>query len=317
MDIFGAKGIKPMLIAEQEEPFDSEDYIYEIKLDGIRCIAYLDSNGTDLRNKRDMKLLPHVPELSNIHKQVKNKCILDGELFVMKNGVTDFYEIQKRVMMSDPFRIELQASKYPASFVAYDIVYLNNKQIDTLPLMERKKLLEDVIEESERISVSRYIERNGIQLFELAKKNGLEGIVAKRKDSIYTFDKRSKNWIKCKVMSTEDCVICGYIIKNNNMTSLVLGQYDGNDLVYRGHVTLGVSLRILNQYEYRKIDYSPFGYIPKGNEDAIWIEPNLVCIVESMPTEKEAFRQPVFKGIRNDKAPLDCKTRACEKISVK
>ncbi len=306
MDIFDTKGIKPMLIAEQEEPFDSMDYIYEIKLDGIRCIAYLDKDGTDLRNKRDKKLLQHVPELTNIHKQVKDKCILDGELFVMKNGITDFYEIQKRSLMTDPFKIQLAAQKYPASFVAYDIVYLKNKQIDTLPLMERKQLLEDIVIETDRISVSRFIEQYGIQLFELAKSKGLEGIVAKRKDSMYLFDKRSKNWIKCKVMSTEDCVICGYIPKNNNMLSLVLGQYDGDVLVYRGHVTLGVSPRILNQHHYRKVEYSPFGYIPKGNENATWIEPTLVCIVESMPTEKEAFRQPVFKGIRDDKAPIDC-----------
>ncbi|WP_167956837.1 ATP-dependent DNA ligase [Anaerosporobacter faecicola] len=309
MDIFDNKGLKPMLIAEQEEPFDSEDFIYEIKLDGIRCIAYLDETGTDLRNKRDKKLLPHVPELSNIHKQVKGKCILDGELFILKNGVTDFYEIQKRVMMSDPFRIQLAAQKYPASFVAYDIVYLNDKQIDMLPLMERKMILNDTVVETERISISRYIEQKGIQLFELAKQNGLEGIVAKRKDSLYTFDKRSKNWIKCKVMSTDDCVICGYIPKEHNMISFVLGQYDGDILVYKGHVTLGASLRILNQYEYKRIEYSPFGEVPKGNENATWLEPSLVCIVESMPTEKESFRQPVFKGIRNDKIPTECKIR--------
>lgn len=312
MDIFDTKCIKPMLIAEQEEAFDSQDFIFEIKLDGIRCIAYLDSEGTDLRNKRDMKLLPHVPELSGIHKQVKEKCILDGELFVMKNGVTDFYEIQKRSILNDPFKIQLASTKYPASYVAYDILYLKDKQLDSLPLMQRKEILTNTIIENERIGVSRYIENYGKQLFEIAKQKGLEGTVAKRKDSLYTFNKRSKNWIKCKVMSTDDCVIAGYIMKEGGMISLVIGQYDNDILVYRGHVTLGVSLRMLKQYNYRQIDYSPFGYVPKGNENATWIEPTLVCIVESMPTEKESFRQPVFRGIRDDKEPKDCTIRTMQ-----
>ncbi|MDF2886311.1 MAG: dependent ligase, partial [Lacrimispora sp.] len=77
--------------------------------------------------------------------------------------------------------------------------------------------------------------------------------------------------------------------------------------MYKGHVTLGVSLRILNEHKYKIIDYPPFGYVPKGNEDAVWLAPELVCIVESMPTEKDSFRQPVFKGIRDDKLAIECR----------
>lgn len=161
--------------------------------------------------------------------------------------------------------------------------------------------------ENNLISVSRYIENEGIKLFEVVKAKSLEGIVAKRRDSLYWQGKKSKDWIKCKVMSTEDCIICGYILKANNMTSLVLGQYDDDILIYKGHVTLGASLRILSQHKYKVIDYSPFGYIPEGNNDAAWLAPELVCIVESMPTEKDSFRQPVFKGIRDDKSPEECK----------
>ncbi|GAA0265062.1 non-homologous end-joining DNA ligase [Faecalicatena contorta] len=308
MDVFDQKGIKPMLIAEQQEAFDSPDWIYEIKLDGIRCIAYLDEV-TDLRNKRDKKLLPCVPELKNIYKQVKEKCILDGELFVLKNGITDFYEIQRRALMTDPFKIELAASKYPACFVAYDIIYASNKELIDLPLLERKKYLQNIVNENARISISRYIEENGIALFDATKAQNLEGIVAKKKDSKYYFGKRTKNWIKCKVMATDDCIICGYIRKANNMTSLVLGQYDGDKLVYKGHVTLGVSLRVLSEHRYNTMSKSPFEFVPPGNEDAVWIEPKLVCIVESMPTDKDSFRQPVFKGIRDDKTPLECVTK--------
>ena len=305
MDIFDKKNISPMLISEMQDPFDSPDYIFEIKWDGIRCVSYLSSN-TDMRNKRNKLMISVFPELENLHKQVKTKCILDHELLVMKNGKPDFYEVQKRAMMTNPFKIKLAADRYPASIVAYDILYYKDKEITMLPLMERKKYLEDVVIENNIISVSRYIKSDGIKLFELVKSQNLEGIVAKRENSLYWQGKKTKDWIKCKVMSTEDCIICGYILKANNMTSLVLGQYNDDTLVYRGHVTLGASLRILNRHKYKVINYSPFGYVPEGNNDAVWFAPELVCIVESMPTEKDSFRQPVFKGIRDDKLAKEC-----------
>lgn len=309
MDIFEEKGIKPMLISEQTMAFDSNEWINEIKLDGIRCIAYMDKGSTDMRNKRDKRMIPHYPELDGISTHAKNRCILDGEIVVLKNGITDFYEVQKRALMTDPFKIKLAAGKYPASFVAFDIICFGDKLVIDRPLEERKALLSSSITEDSRIGISRYVEGNGISLFNMAKAHGLEGIVAKRKGSRYYFGKRTRDWIKCKVMETDDCVICGYIKKANNMTSLILGQYDGQKLIYRGHVTLGVSLRSLMQYRLRIIGSSPFEETPAGNAGAVWLEPELVCIVESMPTDKESFRQAVFKGIRNDKTPLECQLR--------
>ncbi|EXG87916.1 ATP-dependent DNA ligase family protein,ATP-dependent DNA ligase family protein [Clostridium sp. ASBs410] len=306
MDIFESRNISPMLISEMVEPFDSPNFIYEIKWDGIRTLSFLDTK-TDMRNKRNKLMIPIFPELESLYRQVKTKCIIDHELLVLKNGIPDFYEVQKRALMSNSFKIKLAADKYPASVIAYDILYYKDKDITMLPLMERKKYLTDVVIENHLISVSRFIENDGTKLFELVKEKGLEGTVAKRKDSLYWQGKRTKDWVKCKIMSTDDCVICGYILKENNMTSLVLGQYDDDVLVYKGHVTLGVSLRVLKEHKYKVIDYSPFGYVPPGNDDCVWLAPELVCIVESMPTEKEGFRQPVFKGIRDDKPAIECK----------
>jgi len=305
MDIFDNRKINPMLIAEMRDPFDSPDYIFEIKWDGIRCVSYLGTE-TDIRNKRNKLMAPIFPELQNLHEQVKVKCILDHELLVLKSGMPDFYEVQKRATMTNPFKIKLSSERYPASIIAYDILYYKDKDITMLPLIERKKYLQDVVIENEMISVSRYVEDNGVLLFNLVKDKGLEGVVAKKKSSLYWQGKRSKDWIKFKVLDSDDCVICGYIIKEKSMTSLIIGQYDEDVLVYKGHVTLGVSLRILNQYNYKVIDYSPFGFVPAGNENAVWLAPELVCIVESMPTEKGGFRQPVFKGIREDKTALEC-----------
>ncbi|WP_331525999.1 ATP-dependent DNA ligase [Kineothrix sp. MB12-C1] len=310
MDIFDEKNVKPMLISEMKDAFNSPEYIYEIKWDGIRCISFLDNKSVDMRNKRNKIMIPFFPELTDLNKQAKIKCILDHELVVLKNGVPDFYEVQSRALKSNPFKIELAAKKYPASIIAYDILYYKDKDITSLPLIERKKYLSEAVVENNLLAVSRYVEDNGIELFEAVKVKELEGIVAKRKSSLYWQGKRTKDWIKCKVMANDDCVVCGYIQKANNMTSLILGQYDNDVLVYRGHVTLGVSLRIMNQYKYQIIDYSPFGYIPPGNDEAIWVRPELVCIVESMPTEKDSFRQPVFKGFRDDKLARECVVKA-------
>ncbi|MCB2343272.1 ATP-dependent DNA ligase [Clostridium estertheticum] len=308
MDIFENKNIKPMLIGENQEAFDSPDYIYELKLDGERCIAYLDKDVTELRNKRNMKMLAKVPELSKIHKQVKHRCILDGELIIIRDGVPDFYEIRRRSLMSNTFKIQLASSKLPASFTAFDILYYDDHSVTDLPLMQRKKLLEKVIKENERIAISRYIEEQGIKFYQLAKQNNLEGIVAKRKDSKYYLDKKTKDWIKIKYLLDDDFVICGYIHKDGGVISIVLGQYLNKELVYKGHVTLGLSTEDFQLIKATpQLSTQPFNELPSGNDNAVWILPRLVCIVKfMMKTANGGLRQPVFKGIREDKSPKDC-----------
>ncbi|MFQ6860171.1 MAG: DNA ligase [Beduini sp.] len=297
-----------MLIADQKKPFDDPNYIYELKFDGIRCLAYLESDKVDLRNKRNKEITSLFPELNEIYLQVNSRCILDGEIVVIKNNKPDFFEVQKRTIMTNPFKIKLQADRLPAAFVAYDIIFLDNELLIDKGLEERKTLINKTVHENERIAISKVFENNGIVLFNLTKAQGLEGVVAKRKGSKYFFGKESKDWIKFKVLEDQDYVVCGYIQKPNNMTSIVIGQYNNKkELIYKGHVTLGSSLRILNQHEYKVINYSPFSDpVHTGNENAVWLEPELVCIVEYMPSNKEGLRQPVFKGIRTDKTANEC-----------
>lgn len=309
MDIFERKNIKIMLIGQMREAFDSPDYIYELKLDGERCIAYLDkAGGTVLRNKRNIDMLVKVPELSDIYKQAKHRSILDGELIVINRGKPDFSEIQRRSLMSNTFKIRIAAQKLPASFIAFDILYYKDHEIIDLPLMERKKILEDTVVENERIAISRYIEEYGVEYYRLTEREQLEGIVAKRKDSRYYFDKRTKDWIKIKNLQDDDFVVCGYIIKDKGITSIVLGQYSGSELVYKGHVTLGLSTA-----DFKRIKETPgiknplFKSLPSGNENAVWIQPELVCTVKyMMKTASGSMRQPVLKGLRNDKLPEEC-----------
>lgn len=298
-----------MLIGMEAEPFDDPNYLYELKIDGERCMAYLGPDGTDLRSKRNMCILPQFPELNEIHKQINKRCILDGELAVIENGKPSFETVQRRSLMTNNLKIQIASQRHVACFTAFDIIYIDRQPITDLPLVERKELLQSVfLEESSLLAISRYIEEKGIALYELTEQYGLEGIVAKKKDSKYYFDKRTKDWIKIKNMKDSDYVICGYIRKSNHMVSIVIGQYDGDQLMYKGHVTLGV-----NGAGFRMIQKLPEIPVPEfvpppGNERTVWVTPVMVCSVKYMEKMRGGgLRQPVFKGIRQDKDPKDCK----------
>ena len=311
-DLFREKGIKPMLIGLESPPFDDAAFLYELKIDGERCVAYLDpASGTDLRNKRDRKLLPIVPELSGIHRCVSRRCILDGELAVMSAADPDFFAIQRRSMMTNPQKIHLAAQQRPACFVAFDLLYLCDKPTVGLPLMERKRLLQKtVVHENARFAVSRVVESGGVAFFQLVRARGLEGIVAKRRDSRYSFDKRTKDWIKSKVLLDEDFVVCGYIRREEHMNSLILGQYQDGRLVPKGSVSLGVNGEAFRRIRALPVSLAPI--FPDSSERGriVWVTPVLVCTVRYLSkTEHGGMRQPVFKGLRDDKAPEECVAR--------
>lgn len=308
------KHIQPMLIANNVALFEDPDWIYEMKWDGERCIAYLDpGGGTDLRNKRQIQMLPKVPELAELHKQARKPCILDGELMCMVDGKPNFEAIQRRSLMSNRYKIELESKRYPATFVAFDCLYYDGQDLTMQPLTKRKQALKRAVKESPRLAISRTFDAAQAEpLFALSKQQGLEGVVAKKKDSLYFQGKRVRTWAKIKNLMDDDYVVCGYIYKDNHMISIVLGQYRGDRLVYKGHVTLGVGGQAFAKIRSQpKIGMPPFDEtIPggHGNEDAVWISPNIVCVVAYMyKTSNGGLRQPVFKGLREDKSPLECK----------
>ena len=292
-----------MLLNEVKEPFDDKDYIYELKLDGIRCIAYL---GMDvvLQNKRFKDVSAIYPELSGMSKCVKKNTVLDGELVVLTDGKPDFYALQKRSLMGDRFRIQLAAKKNPVQFASYDILYHNGKDLTDKPLMERKAILQEKVSEGNGLSISRYIEEQGIAFFNLAKEQDLEGIVAKKKDGLYHIGKRTSDWIKIKVMQDEDLLILGYQPDEDGVPKdLILGYYDENGkLQCRGKVYLGVSkeerayiLKFAKKNTVKRPWFEKY-------KNAIWLKPELVGTAHFMhETESGGMRQPVWKGLRDDK----------------
>jgi bifunctional non-homologous end joining protein LigD/DNA ligase-1 len=199
----------------------------------------------------------------------------------------------------------MAAKKYPATYTALDILYYDGEDVTGRSLMERKKLLAKAFKENERLALSRHIEEHGTALYELAKAQNLEGIVAKRIDSLYKINSRTKDWIKIKNLKDEDFVICGYIVKSDGgVTSLILGAYRDGHLVRQGHVTLGVSRREFDVIARQPRSVSPFDISEDG---AVYLEPALVCTVKYMERNKNGgLRQPVFKGLRADKEAAEC-----------
>ena len=269
-----------------------------------RCLGYFDGSRVYLRNKRNLELLPKFPELEGIGKRVKGKTVLDGELVMLKGGVPDFYELQRRTLLADKFKIRMAASMNPASFVAFDCLY-DGKQVMDQPLLARKERLQDAVKEDAGIAVSRFIHSDGTGLFRLADERELEGVAAKRSGSFYYPGKRTKDWVKFKRMADEDFIICGYIRKKDKAVSIILGKSGRKGLAYKGHVTLGVSAAVIGNL--RRWPGQPFMEYPSGsgNEAAVWVYPEKVCTVEYMPNTKNSLRQAVFKGIREDMKPED------------
>lgn len=303
-DLFETKNISPMLLNEVKEPFDDENYIYELKLDGIRCVAYIEPKSVTLQNKRYKDVTDIYPELSEIRKCVKKRVILDGELVVLTDGKPDFYALQRRSLMTDSFRKSLAAKKNPVQFVAYDILYYNETDLTDKSLMERKEILSKAVTEGHNLSVSRWIEKNGVAFFELAKKENWEGIVAKKKDGLYFIGKRTSEWIKIKVMQDEDLLVLGFQPdENGKVKDLILGYYDETgELKCRGKVYLGVSKaeqKIIAEFAKKNTVKRPWF---NKYKNVVWLKPQLVGTAHFMhETESGGMRQPVWKGLREDK----------------
>ena len=302
-DLFDEKNISPMLLYETQ-PFDDKDYIYELKLDGIRCLAYIDAKSVNLRNKRNKDVTAIYPELAEMNKCVKKRVILDGELVVLdKDGKPDFYALQRRSLMADSFKIGLSARNAPVQFVAYDIIYFDGQDLTDKPLTERKAILSKAVKEGYNLSVSRYIEEMGTAFFEIAKAQELEGIVAKRKGGLYHIGKRTRDWLKIKVMQDEDLLVLGYQPdEDGKVKDLILGYYDEEGkLQCRGKVYIGISeeeRRIIENFAMRNRIQKPwFGKY----KNAVWLKPQLVGTAHFMhETQSGGMRQPVWKGLRTD-----------------
>lgn len=303
---------KPMLARSADAPFNSKDWIFEVKWDGIRAISYVNDE-VSIRSRNDKELRQNFPELEEL-KELTENSVLDGEIVVMKNGRIDFQAILERNNANSRRAVEFMSRSFPSTYVVFDILEKDGKPLLDLPLIRRKKILRENLKEGKHILLSEYVEDRGKSYYEAAFQQGLEGIMAKRKDSQYEAGNRSGNWLKIKKLHSCDCVIFGYTpgegARRDTFGALILGLYDGEKPVYVGKVGTGFSQDTLEQLT-ETFSKMRTGAEPIENTKEVgkiaWIKPDLVCeVVYQEVTNDCKLRAPRFRRIRFDKKPSEC-----------
>lgn len=306
------RAYKPMLPKLASQPFSGKDWVFEIKWDGFRAIAYVKEDFS-LRSRNQKELRYNFPELDEL-KQLARNVVLDGEIVVMKEGKADFQALLERGKAVSPTEIKHRTAQSPAVYVVFDILEKDGKTLVNLPLTERKEILQRSVREGQHVLISDFVEANGEAYYAAALEKGLEGVIAKKKNSPYEVGLRSGNWLKIKKLRSCDCVIFGYTkgsgARSETFGALLLGLYDADAKpVYVGKVGTGFSqdlLRTLSEaFQALKVDVAPFKVdVP---EKIVWLKPKLVCEVFYQAVTRDVkLRMARFRGLREDKLPSEC-----------
>ena len=254
-----------MLLSENAKVLQDNRYLYEIKFDGIRALIFVSKNKFKILSRKGIDLTNYYPELNVIQKIVgNNKVIFDGEIIATLRGLPSFSLLQKRWRTKKVSRKLI--TDIPVSFVAFDILY-DNKDVTNIPLIERKKMLEKYRDTD--CFVKSIVYFDGMSLFKKIKKLGLEGIVEKKKDSLYLINQRTMDWIKVKNIKVDNFVVHGYLEKVNTY-SLFLGEYKNNELYYVGKVSINKKFALINILRNMKKINNQF---VNWDEDAIYVKP--------------------------------------------
>lgn len=291
-----------MLAIRVDTPFDSKDWIFEIKLDGFRALSYI-SKGTIQLKSRSNHLLNHqFPGIVKELEKIKDQVILDGEIVVLdKNGRSQFQLIQN-----------YKERKNPLYYFVFDLLYMNGKDLRKWPLIDRKKALQKLLKPITFSSIRycEHIDEKGVAFFKAAQKLQLEGIIGKRKDGPY-LSKRSSDWVKIKTEMRQEFVIGGFTKPKGgreHFGSILVGFYDEGHYIFAGHVGGGFDSHEL-QRVYRELKplirkKCPFIVPPQTETNVTWVKPSLVCEVKFLEwTEEKIMRQPIYLGMRKDKDP--------------
>lgn len=304
-----------MLAKLHDKPFDDPDWVFEIKLDGYRAIAEIQKEGIRLYSRNGLSFKEDYKPVYEELKKIKKTAILDGEIVALDpEGKPRFQLIQKYALNPN----------VPLCYYVFDCLSVNGKSIMDKPLLERKEILKDLLPESDVVRYCDHIDERGKDFFAIMKEWGLEGMMAKRKDSTYLPDHRSSAWLKIKNVTVEDAVIAGYTEPRGGRKyfgALVLGVYKNGRFVYVGHTGTGFNDRSLkavyDQMQPLKTDESPFDVKVNVNAPVTWIKPKLVCDVKySEMTEDGIRRHPVFIGMRVDMEPEDVKNTETKETKI-
>jgi bifunctional non-homologous end joining protein LigD len=291
--------IEPMKAVLSDEPFSDPDWIFERKLDGIRCLAIRDGSGVSLMSRTARRMNDQFPEIAEaLEREPSRDFIADGEIVAFRNGVTSFERLQQR-----------QRKRVPVFLYVFDLPRLDGEDLRPLPLRERKARLRRALDFKGPVRFNPHRNgEHGEELFREACRKGLEGVIAKRVDSPYT-GSRSRDWLKLKCHHEQELVIGGFTAPKGSRTefgALLVGYNENGTLRYAGKVgtgfdqatlrELGARLRRLEQ---DRSPFAPFKPIPPSTR---WVRPELVAQVAFAEWTRDArLRHPRYLGLRDDK----------------
>ena len=290
--------IKLMLATLIKEPFNDKEWVFEVKWDGYRALAFK-TKKVELLSRNEKSFNTRFPLIVKEIEKIPGTFILDGEIIVLEKGRSKFQLLQHSKQEGTP------------TYCVFDILQYNGIDLTELPLIQRKEFLRKFLQKnpSPYLHFSQHIEKFGKRLFEQAKKKGWEGIIAKKKMSPYR-STRSKEWLKIKTKMRQELVIGGFTQPRGSRKyfgSLLVGVYEKGLFVYAGHVGGGFNEKLLKEIYQKMIKLQrkkcPFHIPPKPNSAVTWLQPKLVCEVAFAEWTQDALmRQPIFQGMREDKS---------------
>ena len=294
--------IAPML-AYAARPFDSPNHLFEIKWDGARCLLFIRGKEIRLQNRRLQDITARYPDLRDLYRQFEvRNAVLDGELVALSQGRSDFRRLQQREQLVSHLKIELAARRLPATYIVFDVLYLNDREQVHLPLAERKGILRDILKESDQVLESKYILEKGKAFFQEAVAQGLEGIMGKALASPYLVGQRSRFWLKIKPRGRATCYIVGYSqgrgARKAYFGSLALATREPQGWLFRGMVGSGFTAEDLEDLR-RRLQPLRVAQPPLPLEAPVrgvnWVRPELKCEVTFQEeTPRRHFRAPAF-----------------------
>ena len=322
--------IHPMLATAVSEAFDDSNWLFEIKWDGYRAVAFIDNGRTRLVSRNQNDLTAQFPELRDLPKFINSEhAILDGEIVALdEQGRPSFSLMQQRTgFRAGRFRARSQGPKsdgnsrsgIPMVYYAFDLIYVDGYDLHRVNLEQRKELLRGLITPGDIVHYSDHFAEKGVDLFGAARQQGLEGIVAKKRNSCYE-EKRTREWLKIKITRRQECVIGGYTDPEGtrqHFGSLVLGLYDKQKrLIHVGQAGTGFDQKLLKDVFDRlhgiEMNKNPFYGEIGGLRKVHFVRPELVAEIKFTEWTHETsegglkLRAPVFMGLRLDKAPQEC-----------
>jgi bifunctional non-homologous end joining protein LigD len=314
--------VHTMLATPIAQAFDNPDWLFELKWDGYRAVAFIEDGRLRLVSRNQNELTSQFAELGTLPKFVKAKqAILDGEIVALdEQGRPSFSLMQQRTGFQPGKRRLPGRQGVPITYYAFDLLYLDGFDLRRVRLEQRKQLLQERITNSEVMHFSDHYLEKGLELFEAARQRGLEGIVAKKRNSYYE-EKRSREWLKIKITQRQECVIGGYTDPEGSREyfgALVLGLYDKQKrLVHVGQVGTGFDHQglkeMFNRLQPLKTKENPFYGGTGGLKKVQFVRPKIVAEIKFAEWTHETsvggvkLRAPVFMGLRADKSAEECR----------